>query len=152
MTSKPENLLPTLGFLRIALLLLALVNVALPLADILFAFTAGSDRHDFWTVLIHVIAPAMAPLLVVVIFFDYIMSRVRAADAEGAVRTGFTRIGRVELAAIGLHPVVLDSVFLLQAELTGFIRRLASSKNQPPEILRIDFVAARPTVASRQAM
>ena len=38
-----------------------------------------------------------------VLLFDYIMSRVRAADAEGAERARFVRIGRIELAAMLLN-------------------------------------------------
>ena len=41
--------------------------------------------------------PVLAPILVVVILFDYIMSRVRAADADGLLRTRFTRMARIDL-------------------------------------------------------
>lgn len=102
MTSKHENLLPALGFLRIALLLLALVDIALPLLEVLFAFSRGGGEHGFWSLLATVIAPVMAPLLMTVLLFDYIMSRVRAADAEGAVRLRYVKIGRIELGVIGI--------------------------------------------------
>jgi hypothetical protein len=55
-----------------------------------------------WTVLTTVIAPVLAPLFIVVILFDYIMSRVRAADADGELRGLFVSIGRIELAVIGI--------------------------------------------------
>ena len=44
----------------------------------------------------------MAPLLAVVLLFDYIMSRVRAADATGFEHDRFVRIGRIELAVMVL--------------------------------------------------
>jgi hypothetical protein len=102
MTSKPDNLFSALGVLRTALLSIALLNLVLPSIEILFGFSVGVDKHTFWSVLTGVITPAMAPLLVVVILFDYIMSRVRAADAEGAMRAHYIRIGRVELMMIGI--------------------------------------------------
>ena len=88
-----------LGF---TLLSLALLNILLPLIEMLIPFTATDDEHHLWSVMTGIIAPVMAPLLIVVILFDYIMTRVRAADADGELRTGFIRIGRVELAMLGL--------------------------------------------------
>lgn len=104
MISKHNSLLETLGFLRVALLLLALLNILLPLIEILIPLTAGDEGHDFWSIMTGIIAPVMAPLLVVVLLFDYIMTRVRAADAadDDELRRGFIRIARIELAMLGL--------------------------------------------------
>lgn len=93
-----DRLLPALGFLRTALLLAALLNLLPPLINLLL--NTAAEAQGAWLVISGYVAPVMAPLLVVVLLFDYIMSRVRAADAEGAERAHFTRIGRVELAAI----------------------------------------------------
>jgi len=62
----------------------------------------GTEGHTTWSVLVGVVAPVMAPLLVVVILFDYIMSRVRAADSTGDQRALYIAIGRTELAVIAL--------------------------------------------------
>ena len=102
MNSKHTDLLPALGFLRIALFILALLNILLPLIEILVPLTTRDNEHQFWSLMTGIIAPVMAPLLIVVILFDYIMTRVRAADADGELRTKFIRIGRVELAMLGL--------------------------------------------------
>ena len=103
MTTEHDTLLARIGFLRMALLSLALVNILLPVVQILVDVTPPNNGHNLWTLLTTVIAPVMAPLLVVVLFFDYIMSRVRAADAEGAERRVFTTIGRIELLVIGVN-------------------------------------------------
>ena len=86
-----------LGFLRLALLGLALVNVLIPLTTLLIA---GADADDGWFVIPTVICPVMAPIFVVVIFFDIVMSKVRAADA-GPEDGGFFRfIVRLETSVI----------------------------------------------------
>jgi len=102
MTSHTDNLLSTLGFLRIGLLVLALLNILPPLIDILLPVTASTDGHSFWSVLTSVIAPVMVPLLMVVLLFDYLMSRMRAADAAGSERASYVTIGRIELAFLGI--------------------------------------------------
>ena len=102
MTSKDNNWLPELGFLRSALLGLALLNILLPLLGMLLPFAAPDNGHNLWSILTRVIAPVMAPLFITVILFDYVMSRVRAADAEGEPRRLYTSIGRIELAMIGI--------------------------------------------------
>ena len=98
MTVSEYNLWQSLGFLRLALLALALLNTLLPLVGILAGIGAGD--HGLWNLAVTMITPVMAPLFVVVLLFDYIMSRVRAADAEGERRALYTRIARVELAVI----------------------------------------------------
>jgi hypothetical protein len=103
MTSKHNGLLARLGILRMALILLALLNILLPLIGILAPMSAQGDDHSQWSVLMTVIAPVMAPLFVVVLFFDYIMSRVQAADAEGTQRKDYTLIGRITLVVIGFN-------------------------------------------------
>jgi len=102
MTSHTDNLLSALGFLRIGLLVLALLNILPPLIEILFPVTASTDGHSFWSVLTSVITPVMAPLLMVVLLFDYLMSRMRAADAAGSERASYVTIGRIELAFLGI--------------------------------------------------
>jgi hypothetical protein len=102
MASKDHNWLTALGFLRTALLGLALLNILLPLIGIVFPLVAAGNERNTWTVLTTVVAPVIAPLFIVVILFDYIMSRVRAADADGELRALFVSIGRIELAMIGI--------------------------------------------------
>ena len=112
MTSKHENLLPALGLLRVGLLLLALLDIALPLIEIMFTLSPDGNEHSFWSLLATVIAPVMAPLLMTVLLFDYIMSRVRAADAEGAMRARYVKIGRIELGMIGISLLFWIPFFL----------------------------------------
>ncbi len=114
MISKHSNLLPALGFLRIALLIAALLNIVPPLIEILVPLTAGADEHHLWSILTRVITPVIAPLLVVVILFDYIMTRVRVADADGELRSRFIQIGRIELAMLGLMLLFWVPYFILK--------------------------------------
>jgi len=113
MTSKHTNWLAALGFLRIALLGLALVNVLLPLIGIVFPLEAVEHERNLWTVMTTVVAPVLAPIFVVVILIDYIMSRVRAADADGEQRALFVSIGRIELAVIGISLLFWVPYFVL---------------------------------------
>jgi len=114
MTSQDDNLLRSLGFLRIALITLALLNCLFPLLAIAFPLLLEGDKHSFWSVVITIVAPVNAPLLMVVTLFDYIMSRVRAADGEGAVRLRYTTIGRIELAVLGITLLVWIPYFSLK--------------------------------------
>ena len=102
MKSNTDNLLSALGFLRIGLLVLALLNILPPLIETLLPVAPSTDGHSFWSVLTSVITPAMAPLLMVVLLFDYLMSRMRAADATGSERASYVTIGRIELALLGI--------------------------------------------------
>ena len=101
MSPKPRSWFESLGLLRSALLLLALVNMLLPIVDAqLGGAVAAADERSLWDLFASLISPVMAPLFVVVILFDYIMSRVRAADASGDEQARFTRVARIELAVI----------------------------------------------------
>ena len=103
MTYPYESWLNSLGFLRLALLLLALLNMLLPIINAQLApLSAVSGERSVWEIFASLIAPIMAPLLVVVILFDYIMSRVRAADSSGALRARYLAIGRIELIVIAI--------------------------------------------------
>ena len=102
MKSNDENLLSALGFLRMGLLILSLLNILPPLIEIMLPLAASTNSHSFWGVLTSVITPVMAPLLMVVLLFDYLMSRMRAADATGSQRASYVTIGRIELAILGI--------------------------------------------------
>ena len=90
------------GFLRLGLYALALLNVLLSIIALTLDSGAVSAEPSTSTIIMLNVTPVMAPLFVVVIFFDYVMSRVRAADAQGRERALYVRIGRVELAVIGI--------------------------------------------------
>ena len=114
MTSHTDNLLSALGFLRIGLFVLALLNILPPLIETLLPVAANTDEHSFWWVLTSVISPVMAPLLMVVLLFDYLMSRMRAADAAGSERASYVTIGRIVLAFLGITLVFWVPFFTMK--------------------------------------
>ncbi len=105
--------LAALGLLRQVLLGLALVNLLLPVLHALASSSASAER-SLWDVFATLIAPVMAPLLAVVILFDYIMSRVRAADADGDERARFAAIARLELAVLAISLIFWAPYFSLR--------------------------------------
>lgn len=99
-------LFSSLGFLRVTLIAIALVNGLVSAIEWIgndsFTLQIGHDPSG-WQIASIYIAPVNAPIILVVIFFDYIMSRVRAADASGEEEARFIMIGRVELAVIAIN-------------------------------------------------
>ena len=91
----------SLGAMRIALIALALTNTLVPLLYAQFGQPSGAER-DLWQVIANMVTPVLAPLFLVVLLFEYVMSRVRASDCEGAQRARFIAIGRIELAVMAI--------------------------------------------------
>lgn len=98
--SKPAgSVFASLGILRQVLLGGAVINTALPILHMLFD---SAGQRSMWDIVATIIAPTLSLLFAVVILFDYIMSRVRAGDAEGDERTHFAAISRIELLVLAL--------------------------------------------------
>ncbi len=103
MNSAPTFRFAALGILRQSLILLSLLNIGISMFDLLFVVSdPAGDGHSLWSVIAVYVTPVMAPLFAVVLLFDYIMSRVRAADAEGETSRRYRAIARFELAVIAL--------------------------------------------------
>jgi hypothetical protein len=95
--------LASLGFLRLGLFGLAILDLLLPAVYWLAkTLVGGIAEESLVTVVATLVAPVMAPILLVVIFFDYIMSRLRAADEQGELAAHYRSIHRIELLLIGL--------------------------------------------------
>ncbi len=101
------------GLLRQALVVMVLLNLSLPLLHGVLGSGAG-DARSAWDIAATLIAPVMAPLLAVVILFDYIMSRVRAADAVGDEQLHFAAIARLEVAVIAISLIFWVPYFSLR--------------------------------------
>ena len=110
MNNRLITRLASLGFLRQALLGTALFNMTLP---ILHALLDDGGTRSLWDIFATIIAPVMAVIFPVVILFDYVMSLVRAADAEGEQRAHFAAVGRIELAVIALTLLFWIPYFLI---------------------------------------
>ncbi len=103
MTSASTSWVTAFGFLRLSLIALTLLNIGISLLDVLFVGSdPAQDGPSMWAIIAVYVTPVMAPLYAVVLLFDYIMSRVRAADAEGEVSRRYRVIARIELAMIAL--------------------------------------------------
>ncbi|MEM7561962.1 MAG: hypothetical protein AAF353_02810 [Pseudomonadota bacterium] len=102
MTTSLSDLKAQLGPLRIGLFAAAVLNCMLPLIDWIIRQVSTADIDDsLWSIFPDLVAPVMAPLLLVVIFFDYVMSRVRAADEGDEQSEQFVAIHRFELLVMG---------------------------------------------------
>ena len=88
------TLFKDLGFLRITLLLLGILDTLIAPAPGSYAIKQGYE------VIPTLIAPAAAPIILMVILFDVLMSKVRASDAMGDERRKFRTIMWAELAVV----------------------------------------------------
>ena len=95
-----KSRLAELGLMRQVLLGFVLLNGLLPVLHWLGPAAASDAGRSLWDIFATLIAPVMAPLLLVVVLFDYVMSRVRQADDDGDEQARFAAIARLELAVI----------------------------------------------------
>lgn len=104
MASRTRFRLTSLGFLRLGLFGLVILDLILSAGyQLAIMLMDTSLEQAAWAPIPTIVAPVMAPILVVVILFDYIMSRVRAADEpEEARRAHYLLTGRIELLFIGV--------------------------------------------------
>ena len=98
--------LTSLGFLRQLLVGLAILCIILRPEPGTAAVKEGFE------IVPTLISPASAPILVMVILFDALMSKVRASDSEGEERIKFTKILRVELATVAILIIAWTPFFL----------------------------------------
>ena len=102
-TPRSESRPASLGFLRLSLYGLAVIDMALPACYWLLETVTGSAiDQPLVSIIATLVAPVMAPILLVVILFDYVMSRIRVADEQGDLRAYYLLICRVELLLIGI--------------------------------------------------
>ena len=84
----------SLGLLRICLLGVGIVDTLLSPEPGTYAVTQGPG------VIATLIAPAAAPIIIMVILFDVLMSKIRASDASGEESKKFKRIMWAELLVV----------------------------------------------------
>jgi hypothetical protein len=92
----------SLGPLRLGLFSMVAIDVFLPGIDNLLSPSNTVLSYPGWHVFTGLIAPVMAPILVVVLFIDVIMTRILAADETTSLRARYLAINRIELLIIGL--------------------------------------------------
>lgn len=84
----------SLGFLRISLLAIGLINVFVRPEP------GTSISHQGLEVIPTLVAPAAAPIIIMVILFDALMSKIRSSDSTGEESKKFKTIMWVELAVV----------------------------------------------------
>jgi hypothetical protein len=103
MKTSFKSRIASLGTLRLGLIIIAMVNMLLPVIDSVLRHLTESDMSgSLWYVFPTLVAPVMAPLLLVILFFDYLMSRIQAADAQGETRDHYIAISRIELMVMAI--------------------------------------------------
>lgn len=88
------SIFQSLGFLRISLLALGVIN------SFLSPEPGTPISHDGLEVIPTLVAPASAPIIIMVILFDALMSKIRASDATGEESKKFKTIMWTELAVV----------------------------------------------------
>ena len=84
----------SLGFLRISLLTLGVINAFLSPQP------GTAINHAGFEVIPTLVAPASAPIIIMVILFDALMSKIRASDSTGEESKKFKTIMWTELAVV----------------------------------------------------
>ncbi len=84
----------SLGFLRISLLALGVIN------SFLSSKPGTPINHESLAVIPTLVAPAAAPIIIMVILFDVLMSKIRASDSSGEESKKFKTIMWTELAVV----------------------------------------------------
>ena len=101
MVSTLKTQLASLGFLRLGLVGLAIVSMLIPMGEWAVIQLMGElSEHSILALSAGLLAPVMAPILIVVILLDVIMAKVRAADDPACSGDHYRMISRVETILI----------------------------------------------------
>lgn len=101
MNSTQNKQLASFGLLRLGLFGLAIFSMLIPVTEWAVVQLAGKLPEDSLLALsAELIAPVMAPMLIVVILLDVIMAKVRAADDQTQSGDLYRTISRVETILI----------------------------------------------------
>ena len=101
MTSTLKTHFASLGFLRLGLFGLAIVSMLIPIIEWLAIQSVGElSEGSMLTLSAGLIAPVMAPMLIVVILLDVIMAKVRASDDPTGSADLYRMISRVDAVVI----------------------------------------------------
>ena len=104
----------SLGFLRLGLFSLAIISMLIPIVEWALIQLLGELSESSLLVLsAGLIAPVMAPMLIVVILLDIIMAKVRAADDPTSSGDRYRTISRVESLLIFDYVDILGAIFHL---------------------------------------
>jgi hypothetical protein len=101
MVSTLKTHLASLGFLRQGLIGLAFVTMLIPIVEwVVIQLLGELGEHSLLSLSAGLIAPVMAPMLIVVILLDIIMSKVRAADDPEGSGDLYRMISRIDTIVI----------------------------------------------------
>ena len=91
----------SLGFLRLGLIALAMASILTPMVEWAVIQLTGELQEDsLLSLSARLIAPVMAPVLIVVMLLDTIMAKVRAADDQTSSGDLYRIISRVDTVLI----------------------------------------------------
>jgi len=101
MSSPLKRHLTSIGFLRLGLIGLVFVTMLIPMLEwLVIQLTGELSEYSLLSLSAQLIAPVMAPMLIVVILLDFIMAKVRAADDPAGSGDLYRLIGRIDIALI----------------------------------------------------
>ena len=99
-----QGILSILGPMRISLLMFSVLLVLVSGLDwLLFRPPGSGSGENLWDLTSGMIAPTLAPMVLVLILFDWIMSRFRGSDEEDPDAPQFQRLQRVAGTALLLN-------------------------------------------------
>ena len=101
MISTLKTHVASLGFLRLGLIGLAIASMLIPVIEAVVIQLMGELQEDsLLSLSARLIAPVMAPVLIVVILLDFIMAKVRATDDQTSSGDLYRMISRVDTVLI----------------------------------------------------
>lgn len=101
MVSTFKSQLLSFGFLRLGLIALSILSMLMPIVEWMVIQTLGPiAERSALGFSARLIAPVMAPVLIVVILLDIIMSKIRIADDPTGEGVLYRMIGRTETLLI----------------------------------------------------
>jgi hypothetical protein len=101
MVAKLKTQLSSFGFLRLGLIGLSILSMLLPIFEwVVIQFLGEVAERSVLGLSAQLIAPVMAPVLIVVILLDIFMAKVRTADDPTGVGDLYKTIGRIETILI----------------------------------------------------
>lgn len=91
-----RSLYSLLGFLRFNLISFSYALTLIHIFDRIFFNTASAGIDSVWGIIVLIIVQIATPLFIIVLFLDFLMSKLRASDAEGQEKLNYQKIVKIE--------------------------------------------------------